>query len=982
MEQLSKPNIDLNHFEIDKMNQNVYNNINYENKPTSDFVLKYYQVLPKYYMMDNNLNVLICNYGLGSGKTAVAVYIVLEYLNRMNKIRLLSGCSTIQTRSTLSNQLLNPDMLNKIYIIGSWVTLEAFQADLLRPEFGLVDFDTADRIKSNLSSTDEDLNRAGQDELRAVQRKLYRNFIFRNFQTLFNLLFPDLDERQYSQDITELIEAYRSNTLTLSESFLKSLANTIVVIDEAQHMWNRNGMNTYGFTISMLVKNSKKYNIKFVLLSGTLLNTSTSEIVYMMSVLHPTTFIDESKYIKNTIEANNNTVKRLNPKYIPDVIKFFKNNYIYYSQTENSTTKFKHITDKHLSDNGKFTEEMIIDYNNSDLPIIHHIGNKVIKKGFNMVLYELENINNKPGKAKNIDGELVDLRRDCNFPNDTFKVNGVYTGENLVYKNLVKYSVTGAEMVRLCLKNNLNNEKVICYHERVNNSGLLQYAEFLKMNGYIEYQHEISSKTRCKICGLELSQHVKQSHSFKPLVYALLYGELSDNTRRHLTQAYNNYKNLYGDEISVMLVSSIASAGLNLFHTTNLIILSSISGISKYKQICGRVVRTASHVLLPENMRLVKIYTFALPNEVEYYKLKCQLYEECNNLINTIAENSITKDLFNNKLRVKSNYTVTEFNKDLQNNLNIILQKLFHTKVVNTWSEDDIIKYIKTTPNISHFDYSKIPSEEIILQMLKLNLQMFKFENNDTIFYKTHSIEGNNNICAPFEYFESISGPRSTAKKDLETFLNQETLNKTGIIGVRNKITSYLRTQKQPIEFMKHFLGNEFFLDVIYKIHNEYYDNDENNFVFNHSSKQRNRKKMTGFYFKDMIVKLDGEIIPINTIRNNVDELDKKDPKINWGCGLMFVLRPDETPSILNWYLHVSVITISEQEFIDKRKMSTGANCIAFDTNKLIEAMNKLDIKPTSEFKHVLCLNLIEQLCDYCIKNKKKMLTPFGILEG
>ena len=49
------------------------------------FVLKYFQTIPKYYLLDTDSNVIICNYGMGTGKTATAIYAVTYYYQKIKQ---------------------------------------------------------------------------------------------------------------------------------------------------------------------------------------------------------------------------------------------------------------------------------------------------------------------------------------------------------------------------------------------------------------------------------------------------------------------------------------------------------------------------------------------------------------------------------------------------------------------------------------------------------------------------------------------------------------------------------------------------------------------------------------------------------------------------------------------------------------------------------------------------------------------------------
>ena len=94
--------------------------------------------------------------------------------------------------------------------------------------------------------------------------------------------------------------------------------------------------------------------------------------------------------------------------------------------------------------------------------------------------------------------------------------------------------------------------------------------------------------------------------------YISILGNTTSEERKKIVEIWNSPNNLLGQNINVMMISSVAYSGVSFFNTTNMLILNKISNISKWKQICGRIVRTSSHALLPKDMRIAKIYTMII----------------------------------------------------------------------------------------------------------------------------------------------------------------------------------------------------------------------------------------------------------------------------------------------------------------------------------------------------------------------------------
>lgn len=618
---------------------NIYTAFNKSTSVNSGFILRYFQTIPKYYFLDSSFRTLICNYGLGSGKTSAAIYIATHYLDQINKAKFI-------------NKHIVP---NKILVLGSWVTIDAFKRDILKPEFHFVTYEEQDEINNKLNSPFKEIREEGKQQQKQLEKRIFSNFIMKNFQTIFNMAFPDIDEQKYFQHVESLISALNRGELKISQEFLNSLRNTLIVVDECQGLWSQQGMNTYGFIIGLLIKKAEEYNIRFVFLSGTIINNNISELANIYSIMNPDKFINVDDYQEDR-NILNTTLKTLKKDKVDEILNFFSDKFLYYSNNSanaadtkldkislnlsdtteiNPTTGLKFKLDKipTITSNEKLYRLTVKPINKA-LPITWHLGNTVVKSESNdMVIYSIpvrgyhkqKYDEYLEGLDKNTDDNLdeanelkVSLHDGAFNSNDEsiYYSGGVYTGKGLEYPNICNYSAIGGEMVRICLYNTLRGEKVICYHDKINNFGLKQYIEILKVNGYIEYGTSVKENTRCQKCGLKLSDH-GNNHMFTPMCYAVLLGEVSESDRHKLTDIYNSPNNVTGEIISVMMISKVAYAGVSFYNTTNMIILSKISNMSIWKQICGRIVRTSSHALLPESMRIAKIYTMVVHSDNE-----------------------------------------------------------------------------------------------------------------------------------------------------------------------------------------------------------------------------------------------------------------------------------------------------------------------------------------------------------------------------
>ena len=1038
--------------------KNIYSCFIKTPSDSNHFILRYYQTMPKYYFLDNNDNrTLICNYGLGTGKTAAAIFIATHYLKQLNKMRFLNHTSMVY---------------NKIVVLGSWVTQNAFQRDILKPEFHFTTREQMEKIQEKTNSPFRETREEGQKDLQLLKKQIYKNFIFKNFQSIFNMAFPTLDEQKYVQHVDSLIQGWKNGELQVSQDFLNTLRNTLIIIDECQHLWNQQGMNTYGFIIGLLIKKAKEYNIRFVFLSGTIINNNICELASIYSVLNDTKFIDESDYITDRVILDT-SVRTLRQDKFKEISDFLSDKFLYYSANNDSKStsqaptastsaepaivnelnkrdvkvermKFQTkpqeasvtMCKKRLdlneatelvesnqplkfrlakNDSSVTSEEnlnaIVVKPSDSLLPTTWHLGNKMIKvdsskSNENMVVYSVplqgiqlkkyeEWLQNSDSVAESVNAvEDVQDRlslHDCYFSSndDIYFSSGVYTGKGLLYPELKNYSAIGAEMVRVCLYNTLRGEKVICYHDKIAKGGLKQYIEFLKVNGYVEYSTAMKNNTRCLRCGLTLSEHNdKTTHAFSPICYAVLSGEVSELQRNKLTEIWNNPNNLTGEVISVLMISSVAAAGVSFYNTTNLMILNKISNMSKWKQICGRIVRTASHSLLPQSKRIAKIYTMTvhapsewvsgkLDVETKYYTIKNILNNEIIECINKIYKNSVTDDLFSGKLTLKQNKTWNIFINDTSDELGIVIGRM-GLCAKYPWSKAGFIQRIKSHLNaLSYIDYSQFPDDYIQNLIVENNyVKIFRFKNLDVYFYlPVQSMKASISHEYPTFKFNDlcvIKIESKNIKSGIEKLIDivKESEKNGDVIAIKNHLCRIMKLlNNNPTSLLSYSI----FWKAIFMIHDEYYEDDDKNFVKNHSTKGRDFEKIAGVYVGNKVYLKPknegdaGKFIKLAVVKDNGEEW----PEIPFRFKISSYANNKVDDSI--WNLRV-IIVEDTTVYNDRRKINTGLNCTSFNIDKLTKYLPRIDLKET---RKKICISLISIICDYALEKKYKLSNVF-----
>lgn len=930
-----KDNNIYHHFNIiqSKKNNIINNNI---------FNLKYYQTLPKYYLLDNDIHALLLDYGMGTGKTSTAVYTSLYYLNKLKKESL--------EKKTKKNT-------HKIFVIGAWTTINIFQSELLRPEFRYLDQKIMDEIYTDLKSNNESIREDAKERLEIIKKNIYNNYEFVNFQSVFNLLFPNISEERYVQDIEQLMSAYLHKTIKPSVSFIDKLRDTIVIIDECHHMWNINGLNTYGFAIGILMKYAKEYNIKFLLLSGTPLNSSPVELVYMYSVFNPDKFIDEKEYLEDKKICDQN-VKSIKQNKKSELVDFFKNKFLYFNPfSGNTITKGLVIDNKFLNDNLKITDHnlkyLALSQKGNNMVITYHIGH--LDLGI-INPYILQKQGYQKQISKNRDG-------DFNPKANMHLNNGIWTGDDLKFDSLKNYSIIGYKMLELCYENNKRNEKVVCYHDKIYDGGLLQYVEFLKINGYMLYGDELTNNSKCKTCLKTLDQHTKEQHKFKPLYYSIISGDTPEKERSEIVKIYNSPKNIDGDLISVLMLSSVAASGVSLHHTTNMVLLSSISNITKLQQITARIVRTRSHELLPKNLHMAKIYTLVIDEDVEKYKLRVELYNQINDIIQELYKNSITEKLFQLKINSKTDLVYSEFIKDSQKEIKNILYLIKNNTLVDLIEEDVLLKFIGTLSEMfSYLNLKLLDKDFIKFELLNQSIKLFKnYDNNKYIYKFITNIEQKNYPSISFNQINQIEQTEAPEKIDAENILDSL---------IETELNKYIKYYGIYEIINKNIIPD--FWNLIYRISDEYYDDDDKNFLYNHSTKGRDIKKMTGMYYGNRIILKTGESFEIKQLPKEINPIQLKNNK------LLSLSITSWKKTATQWRLSVILGKYSKDE-IDNRKLSDGLKCISYTEPVLREILTELgiEIPLVTQSLRMFCYNLITIICDYCITSNTEIKTPF-----
>ena len=285
-----------------------------------NFIPRQHQIIPKYYLLTGKVNSIVLHYSLGSGKTAAAVFAVLQHI--MSNVN----------ENFLGQFLKNRHELRKICVIGSWQTQAQFETELMRPEFNLIPDAVLHELNKMLNSDDKNIHDEGVKKRERIRAELSKYVSYYGYQKFFKLIFS-FQSGKSVQNYNLLIEEFKHNRLSVSQKFLDEFSNSIIIIDEMQKLYSFEGLNTYGLAAVMLNSALKDYNIKVIYLTGTMFNTSVTEIESISALFSNRIKydIDESKFI-NIELINGIKGQRINPDVEDDYIKLLGSHFAYYEQ--------------------------------------------------------------------------------------------------------------------------------------------------------------------------------------------------------------------------------------------------------------------------------------------------------------------------------------------------------------------------------------------------------------------------------------------------------------------------------------------------------------------------------------------------------------------------------------------------------------------------------------------------------------------------
>lgn len=527
------------------------------------------------------------------------------------------------------------------------------------------------------------------------RKEISKDISYLTLQGLYNTIFPS---DAIIQQVEVLRKSLANKKVFIKKTTLEKFKDSVIVVDEINKLYSSNsGLNTYGIALSQLVRVREKYNIKFIYLTGTLFNSTTEELMSLIEIIQPEIIPSDKENIYLSSDFSDDMLREVfreklivyKPSYKTEIALTYKHNDELLIESQTDVKKLKQIKDDPL------------------------IKNNPMLSGL-----------------------------------DFYLTKGVIQqySENIDYENIGEYNDTANEIIKLIKNKIKNKEKIVIYSDELDKYGLNFYDTLFNNIGLLPYGLKSTQETLCKVC-LSKKRDCKCT-IYKPIVYGKITGATLLEERHRLIEIYNKLDNIYGDTISVLLVSSVGQVGISLNNTNNIIITNESYNFSRLLQTVYRVIRTNSHAALEDDRKFVDVYIMTEPNSVRSYIEKLQNYTEVLQLEEKLKSLSLfdgafehdNKECIERLKKIKLVDEIKVLNKIIENEFVDYLDKIGF-RHGRTMKLKNLIKYIRET-SVDSVVNKKISDSEILNLLIERNrIEIFALVKNSVKESQTETVE-------------------------------------------------------------------------------------------------------------------------------------------------------------------------------------------------------------------------------------------------
>ena len=539
------------------------------NEEFDGFVLSKNQKFLKQFMSLSTKNTaLLLFHGVGVGKTCSSIHIAQNFHKKRSNV-------------------------GKTIVITSSLLVQNFKKELFDVS-KLNDIDNTclgDQYIRNIPN----YSKLPKKELEKQVRSLIKN----DYDFYGYLEFTNEVERQKKTDSNDSHDFH--------EYIRDSFSNRLIIVDEVHNIREGTGKDFKKIPIILGQIYKHATNVRLLFLSATPMYNEASEITLLMNIMMP-----EMK-IKSMFD---DTGLELNPKFKKKLIKFAKN-HVSFMRGENPNTfpvrLFPSVNnDPNVLQTKDFPTK---DVYNDDLEGINMNGIELVVSYFekeHQSAYKSLPYKTATDKEEQmIEGDLGnDIQKRIQLTNIYYPTSPIEVGKNglkqffkitqtktktryelkedkvNIFDKLSKYSPKMNTIMKYVNK----SEGIVIIYSRYIDSGITPLALALENNGYNRFEEDNLWKTNKSNKGN----------------YIILSGE-SANKDKYINIA-KSVENKDGDKIKVILMSSVATEGVDFKNVREIHILEPWHNMSLIEQVTGRGVRNFSHFHLPEEKRNTTIY--------------------------------------------------------------------------------------------------------------------------------------------------------------------------------------------------------------------------------------------------------------------------------------------------------------------------------------------------------------------------------------
>lgn len=539
------------------------------NEEFDGFVLSKNQKFLKQFMSLSTKNTaLLLFHGVGVGKTCSSIHIAQNFHKKRSNV-------------------------GKTIVITSSLLVQNFKKELFDVS-KLNDIDNTclgDQYIRNIPN----YSKLPKKELEKQVRSLIKN----DYDFYGYLEFTNEVERQKKNDSNDSHDFH--------EYIRDTFSNRLIIVDEVHNIREGTGKDFKKIPIILGQIYKHATNVRLLFLSATPMYNEASEITLLMNIMMP-----EMK-IKSMFD---DTGLELNPKFKKKLIKFAKN-HVSFMRGENPNTfpvrLFPSVNnDPNVLQTKDFPTK---DVYNDDLDGINMNGIELVVSYFekeHQSAYKSLPYKTATDKEEQmIEGDLGnDIQKRIQLTNIYYPTSPIEVGKNglkqffkitqtktktkyelkedkvNIFEKLSQYSPKMNTIMKYVNK----SEGIVIIYSRYIDSGITPLALALENNGYNRFEEENLWKTNKSNKGN----------------YIILSGE-STNKDKYINIA-KSVENKDGDKIKVILMSSVATEGVDFKNVREIHILEPWHNMSLIEQVTGRGVRNFSHFHLPEEKRNTTIY--------------------------------------------------------------------------------------------------------------------------------------------------------------------------------------------------------------------------------------------------------------------------------------------------------------------------------------------------------------------------------------